>query len=90
MTHIVYILFSNNNGQFYTGYTNNLLKRLKEHNSGKVLSTKYRLPLILVYYEVCGKEKDARAREKYLKSGMGKRYINNRIKGHLKTIKKKI
>jgi putative endonuclease len=60
------------------------MKRLKEHKDGKVYSTKNRLPLKLVYYEVCLNEEDTKAREKYLKSGMGKRYIKNRIKGYLK------
>lgn len=53
----------------YYGSTNNLERRLNEHTAGKVESTKYRLPLKLIYYEVYTNEKDARAREKYLKSG---------------------
>ncbi len=43
-------------------------------------STKSGLPWKLIYYEGCLNEKDAKAREKYLKSGMGKRYIKNRLK----------
>lgn len=42
--------------------------------------------MVLVYFEVCGNEQDARAREKYLKSGMGKRYIRNRLKYYLKNL----
>lgn len=82
-----YILLSKIDNNFYTGYTNNLFKRLEEHNQGKVLSTKYRIPLRLIYYEVCSCKEDAMAREKYLKSGMGKRYIKNRIKTYLSKIK---
>ena len=51
--------------------------------SRRVQSTKDRLPIKLIYYEACIDEKDARAREKYLKSGMGKRYIRNRLKNYL-------
>jgi len=40
-------------------------------------------PLELIYYEACINEEDARAREKYLKSGMGKRYLKNRLKRFL-------
>lgn len=79
-----YVLLSKKDNKFYTDYTNNLSKRLKEHKTAKVFSTRLRLPIILVYYEVCGNETDARSREKYLKSGMGKRYIKNRIKNYLK------
>jgi predicted GIY-YIG superfamily endonuclease len=45
-----YILQSNKDKQFYTGYTDDLQKRVKEHGDGKVASTKNRLPLKLVYY----------------------------------------
>ena len=55
-------------------------KRLKEHNSGRITSTKHRRPFKLIYFEGCLNEQDAKAREKYLKSGMGKRYVRNRLK----------
>jgi putative endonuclease len=69
--------------QFYTGSTGDLRKRFLEHNDGKVLSTRKRMPFELIYYEACLNEQDARAREKYLKSGMGKRYLKNRMKSFL-------
>lgn len=69
--------------QLYTGFTGDLRKRVMEHNDGKVMSTKNRLPFELIYYEGCLNEQDARAREKYLKSGMGKRYLKNRMKRFL-------
>ncbi len=78
-----YLLQSNKDHQFYTGYTADLQKRLATHNAKKVFSTKSRVPFNLVYYEACLSETDARAREKYLKSGMGKRYLKNRIKTFL-------
>ena len=66
-------------GKLYTGYTNDLRKRFTEHNAGKVISTKNRGPFELIYYEACLHEQDAAAREKYLKTGMGKRYLKNRM-----------
>jgi len=72
-----------NDHMFYVGYTTNLKKRLEEHNSGKVKSTKDRSPLRVVYYEVCYNQADALHREKYLKSSYGKRYIKNRLKNYL-------
>lgn len=79
----VYVLLSKTDNNLYTGYTKNLLQRLKEHNSGKVASTKHRRPLELIYWEGCLNQKDATKREKYLKSSWGKRYIKNRLKNHL-------
>ena len=79
----VYVLQSELDKNFYTGYTVNLEKRLKEHNSGKVISTKSRKPFNLIYWEGCLNQQDATKREKYLKSSWGKRYINNRISNYL-------
>lgn len=79
----VYVLKSQKDGKLYTGFTGDLRKRLRQHEDGKNSSTKYRGPFILMYYEAGINEEDARAREKYLKSGMGKRYINNRLKRFL-------
>ena len=79
----IYILQSAKDKQFYTGYTNDLHNRLIEHNSGKVTSTKNRLPMKLVYYEACLNQQDATHREKYLKTAWGKRYIKLRLKKYL-------
>lgn len=79
----VYVIRSVKSGQFYTGYTSNLRKRLIEHNEGRSTYTKFRGPYQLIYYEACMNANDALAREKYLKTGTGKRYINNRIKRFL-------
>ena len=78
-----YILQSKKDKKFYTGYTNDLRDRMKLHNSGKVVSTKNRLPVDLVYYEACLSQQDATHREKYLKTAWGKRYIKQRIKNYL-------
>lgn len=79
----VYLLLSEKDGNFYTGSATDLKRRLEEHNSGQVNSTKNRRPLKLIYYEACLVETDARNREKYLKSGMGKKYLRNRLKNYL-------
>ena len=65
------------------GYTNNLSKRIDQHNQGKVNSTKNRIPLKLVYWEGCLNQQDSTSREKYLKTAWGKRYIKNRLKFYL-------
>ena len=79
-----YILISEKDNKFYVGYTDNLKRRIVQHNDGYVESTKYRRPLKLIYYEVCLNQKDAIHREKYLKTTYGKRYIRNRLKNCLK------
>ena len=82
----VYVLLSEKDGHFYIGSTNNLKRRFKEHENGNVISTKERRPLLLIYYEAGISEYDARRREKYLKSGMGRRYIKNRLKDYLQNL----
>lgn len=81
--YFTYVIQSEKDKQFYTGFTSDLRNRLHEHNSGKVPSTKDRGPFVLIYYEACINQQDATAREKYLKTGMGKRYLKNRLKRFL-------
>ncbi|MDY0089106.1 MAG: GIY-YIG nuclease family protein [Flavobacteriaceae bacterium] len=83
MYYYVYVLKSEKDSMFYTGYTNNLKERLKMHNEGKVSSTKNRTPFVLVYFEGCLNQQDATHREKYLKSSWGKRYLKERMKNYL-------
>lgn len=78
-----YVLLSEKGGMFYTGTTNNLKKRLAEHNNGLNGSTKSRIPFKLIYAESCTNKDDAFRRERYLKTGKGKRYLRNRLKGGL-------
>jgi len=63
----VYVLKSLKDQKLYTGSTNNLERRLKEHNEGKVFSTKSRIPFEIIYYEAYKAESDARKRERNLK-----------------------
>ncbi len=81
--YFVYVLYSEKDGRFYTGYTSDLSQRIEAHQAGKVTSTKYRLPLVLVYYEACLHQQDATHREQYLKTTYGKRYLRNRLKRYL-------
>ena len=55
----VYILQSEKDHNFYVGYTNDIKRRLEEHNVGKVSSTKSRNPLKLIYWEGCSNQQDA-------------------------------
>lgn len=79
----VYLLQSLKSNKFYTGYTSDLRRRFKEHKDNKSSYTKGRGPFKLIYYEASLHEEDAKARERYLKSGMGKKYLRNRLKRSL-------
>ena len=78
-----YILRSEKDKKFYTGFTKNLKSRFDLHCRGLVDSTKDRRPLKLIYYEACLSQDDATRREKYLKTIYGKRFIKGRVKSYL-------
>lgn len=77
--HYVYVLLSKKDDKLYVGYSNDLIARIRKHNAGKVLATKSRLPLKLVYYEARLDEQEARDREKYLKTGWGRNFIITKL-----------
>ena len=64
-----YVLLSAKDGEWYTGAASDLKARLREHEQGKVASTRFRRPLRLVYYEACLEATDAYRRERCLKTG---------------------
>ncbi|MBI5071993.1 GIY-YIG nuclease family protein [Candidatus Falkowbacteria bacterium] len=76
----VYLLKSKKTERWYTGSTCDLRKRILSHNTNKNKATKFGAPWKLIYCEISLNKQDARARERYLKSGVGKRYLNNRLK----------
>jgi putative endonuclease len=79
----VYVLRSSVDGNFYVGLARDLKLRFDQHQAGRVRSTAARRPLELVYYEACRNIHDAAAREKYLKTAWGKRYVKGRLKRYL-------
>jgi putative endonuclease len=78
--YFLYVLTSVTHIRRYTGITNNLERRLKEHNSGKTKSTKGYRPWILVYAEEFETEEAAHKRELYLKSGIGREFLDAQLK----------
>ena len=81
--HYVYVLRSLKDGKLYTGYSSSLRDRIAAHHTGAVQATRYRRPLLLVYYEAYLSPKDAKARELFLKSGSGKRFIRRQLAHYL-------
>jgi len=76
----VYILESTKTDDLYIGYTVDLRKRLTEHNHGLNFSTKPYRPWQLIHYEAYRNEKDAKRREKYLKTNQGSRLLKRMLK----------
>ena len=81
----VYILLSLKDKKFYIGFTNDLKRRLKEHNSGKNTSTKLISPFQLLYYEAHLSKADAMKRERYFKTTKGKSTLRQMLRDSLKT-----
>jgi putative endonuclease len=83
----VYILISRKDKKLYIGFSDDLKARIKKHNEGKVQSTKYRRPLVLVYYEAYKCKKDALNREKQIKH-FGKAYsqLKRKIKKSIEEV----
>lgn len=84
--HYTYVLLSESEGRSYTGYTADLRQRHAEHQRGRVRWTASRQPVRLVYYEACLSREDALRRERFLKSGKGKRYLRKRLQAHLSSV----
>ena len=82
---VTYIIFSKMKRHFYVGSSrlNDTEKRLKAHNAGRVRSTKLGRPWVEVAVEVFDSYTEARKREIFLKSGVGRKWISNRY-GHYK------
>ncbi len=80
----VYVLNNPKSSEFYIGSTNNLKRRMIEHNKGKVESTRLKGPYNLIYYEAYKAEHDARRREKMLKlRGQARNQLKSRLRSTL-------
>lgn len=76
-------------GSFYKGQTNDIHRRLKEHNNGEVSWTSKNLPIELVHWEVFSTRDEAVKREDYLKSGRGREWLQKQYEaGKLKAMER--
>jgi len=66
-------------GDWYIGSTDDIKRRMREHENGKVTATICRRPLDLVYFEACRSLTAAREREQQLKTGFGRGYLSRRL-----------
>ncbi len=81
MRYIVYVLKSKSANKSYVGFTNDLERRIKEHNSGRHFYTKRYMPWEIIYQEKIGDLQSARKREKYLKSATGRKFLKEVFEG---------
>jgi len=80
--YFVYAISSVQHNYIYVGLTSNVEKRVQRHNDGRERTTKFYRPFVLIYTEACKTRPEARVREKYWKSGVGKeklKEIRNRL-----------
>jgi putative endonuclease len=79
----VYVLRSAADDGFYIGYSSNLRRRLVQHSGGASFATSFRGPWKLIYYEAYLEQADALGRERYLKSGSGRRFLRAQLRHYL-------
>ncbi|MCF8322272.1 MAG: GIY-YIG nuclease family protein [Flavobacterium sp.] len=79
MEYFVYVLKSELDGRPYKGHTENIDKRIKEHNSGRIISTKGYKPWKLVYFQTFQTRGEAVLREKYFKTGSGREFLKEKL-----------
>lgn len=80
----VYVLQSTADGGLYIGYSANLWKRFAQHAKRTALATSQRGPWKIIYYEAYVEQADALGRERYLKSGAGRRFLRTQLRHYLK------
>ena len=80
----VYLLHSARDDGFYIGFSTDLKRRLSQHTRGASFATKSRGPWKLIYYEAYTEREDAEGREKFLKSGAGRRFLRAQLRHYLR------
>lgn len=83
----VYVLKSRKNGRLYTGYTDDLRRRIEEHNCKKGCEyTKRNAPFDLIFYEAYVAKKDATKAERFFKSGYGREVLKGKLENYLNNL----
>ncbi len=85
----IYVLMSLKNKRLYTGFTNDLKRRFKEHNEkrGGVYTSKAG-PFEIIFYEAYLNKKDAMKAERFFKTGYGREVLNDKLENYFKSEKK--
>jgi putative endonuclease len=81
--HYLYVLRSVSDDGFYIGYSADLRARFTQHAQGCSFATSNRGPWKLIYYEAYLEQADALGRERYLKSGSGRKFLKTQLRNYL-------
>jgi putative endonuclease len=81
MPYTVYILYSSSASKYYTGSTQDLDNRLREHNSGETPSIKYGIPWLVVWQNQCETRSEAIKLENKIKKRGAKRFLDDLSRG---------
>lgn len=80
----IYLLENRDDKSWYIGYTNDLKRRLFEHQNGKGgRTTRLKKNWRLIYFEAYLVKQDAEGRERFLKSGSGRKYLHKQLAQYL-------
>lgn len=79
----VYLFHPAKDNGFYIGFSTDLKRQLSEHRRGASFATKSRGPWRLIYYEAYTEREDAEGRERFLKSGGGRRFLRSQLRHYL-------
>ena len=80
----VYLLECQQDKSWYIGYTSDLRRRINDHQNGcGCRTTSIKNNWKLIYYEAYIEKQDAIGREKFLKSGLGRKYLNKQLRNYL-------
>jgi len=75
--YITYILYSPRVKRFYTGHTEDIERRLEEHNRGKTPFSAKGMPWTLIYSKECSSRTEAIKLEKFIKKRGAARFLND-------------
>jgi len=76
-SHCVYIIQSNSSKRYYTGVSNDLMRRLEQHNQGENISTKNRGPWFLVWQSILMSKSEALQLERKIKKRGASRFLSD-------------
>jgi len=79
MTVFLYIIYSKSKNRYYVGHSDNLLRRIPEHNAGQCKATRFGLPWTLVYSKSFNSRADAMKEEYRIKKMKSRKFIERLI-----------
>jgi len=79
MTVFLYIIYSNSKDRYYVGHSDNLLRRIPEHNAARCIASKFGVPWTLVFSKSFNSRAEAMKEEYRIKRMKSRKYIERLI-----------